>query len=110
VRGALFDDDPPFMYMATFDTDFDKYVEDVATLFKRAESAGVIPLFACMEGSPQDWKENPAAFAKWARELNVPSSVEYAKYPDTTGVEVVKALMVKQAHSPGVLATHASAR
>ena len=110
MRRALFDDDTRIIYMAIFDTDFDKYVEDVLTLFKRAESAGVIPLFAYMEGSPQDWKENPAAFAKWAREVNVPSFVESAKYPDTTGVEVVKALMVKQAHSPRVIATHASAR
>ena len=79
MRWALFDDDTRFICMAIFDTNFDKYVEDVLTLFKRAESAGVIPLFACMEGSPQDWKENPAAFAKWAREVHVPSFVEYAK-------------------------------
>jgi hypothetical protein len=49
--------------MAIFETDFDKYVEDVLTLFNRVESAGVIPLFAYMEGLPEDWKKNPSAFA-----------------------------------------------
>jgi hypothetical protein len=46
VRWALFDDDTRFICMAIFDTNFDEYVEDVLTLLKRVESAGVIPLFA----------------------------------------------------------------
>jgi hypothetical protein len=84
--------------MAIFDTDFDKYVEDVLTLFKRVESAGVIPLFAYMEGFPEDWKENPAAFVKWAREVHVHLS------PNMRSIRIPPAWRlsrrwVKQAHS-----------
>jgi hypothetical protein len=96
ARWILFDDDTRFIYMAIFDTDFDKYAEDVLSLFKSMESKGVTPFFSYLEGFPEDWKENPVAFAKWAGEVHAPSFAEYAEYPGVTGVEVVKALTVKQ--------------
>jgi hypothetical protein len=93
ARWILFDDDTRFIYMAVFDTDFDKYIEDAVMLFN---SLGVNTMFEYLEGFPEDWRENPAAFAKYAREHQVSSFVEYAEYPGVTGVEVVKALKVKQ--------------
>lgn len=99
VRWLLFDNDSRFIYMAIFDTDFDKYAEDVLTLFKQTAGMGVVPLFEYMEGLPEDWKENTAAFVEWCRRVHVPSFAEYAEYPDVTGDEVVKALKVKDALS-----------
>ncbi len=93
LRWILFDNDTRFIYMGIFDTDFDKYVEDAVMLFK---SLGLNTVFEYLEGFPEDWRENPAAFAKYAREHQVPSFAEYAEYPGVTGVEVVKALKVKQ--------------
>jgi hypothetical protein len=93
LRWVLFDDDTRFIYMGIFDTDFDKYVEDAVLLFNRL---GLNTMFEYLEGFPEDWRENPAAFAKFAREHQVPSFVEYAEYPCVTGVEVVKALKVKE--------------
>jgi hypothetical protein len=93
VRWILFDDDTRFIYCAIFDTDFDKYIEDVLDLFKKY---GLTPLFAGCEGFPEDWKENYAAFAVWARQVQAPSFAEYAEYPNVTNIEVVKALAVKQ--------------
>jgi len=40
-----------------------------------------------------------AAFAKFAREHQANSFMEYAEYPDVTGAEVVKAVRVKNALS-----------
>jgi hypothetical protein len=96
ARWILFDDDTRFIYMAIFDTNFDKYVEDVLDLFK---SKGLTPRFAGCEGFPEDWKENYSAFAAWARQVQAPSFAEYAEYPNVTNVEVVKALKVKNALS-----------
>jgi len=93
LRWALFDNDTRFIYIGIFDTDFDKYVEDAVILFK---SLGLNTVFEYLEGFPMDWRENPAAFAKFARDHQVPSFVEYAEYPYVTGVEVVKALKVKR--------------
>ena len=92
LRWILFDDDSRFIYMGIFDTDFDKYVEDAVMLFK---SIGINTVFEYLEGFPEDWRENPAAFAKFAREHQVTSFAEYAEYPNVTAVEVVKALKVK---------------
>jgi hypothetical protein len=92
VRWILFDNDTRFIYMAVFDTDFDKYSEDVLDLFKKH---GLTPLFAECEGFPEDWKDNYAAFAAFARENQAPSFAEYAEYPNVTNIEVVKALTVK---------------
>jgi hypothetical protein len=96
LRWVLFDNDTRFMYIGIFDTDFDKYVDDAVMLFKQA---AVVTVFEQLEGFPEDWKENPAAFAKFAREHQAPSFMEYAEYPDVTGVEIVKALKVKAALS-----------
>jgi hypothetical protein len=94
LRWVLFDNDTRFMYIGVFDTDFDKYVEDAVMLFSQT---GIATIFEQLEGFPTDWKENPAAFAKFCREHQAPSFMEYAEYPDVTGVEVVKALHVKDA-------------
>jgi hypothetical protein len=93
LRWILFDNDTRFIYMGIFDTDFDKYVEDAVTLFKRL---GLNTVFEYLEDFPEDWRENPAAFAKYAREHQVSSFAEYAEYPDVSGVEVIKALKVKR--------------
>jgi hypothetical protein len=93
LRWILFDNDTRFIYMGIFDTDFDKYVEDAVILFK---SLGLNTVFEYLEDFPEDWRENPAAFATFAREHQAPSFAEYAEYPYVTGVEVVKALKVKQ--------------
>jgi hypothetical protein len=93
LRWILFDNDTRFIYMGIFDTDFDKYVEDAVMLFK---SLGLNTVFEYLEDFPEDWRENPAAFAKYAREHQAPSFAEYAEYPYVTGVEVVKALKVKR--------------
>jgi hypothetical protein len=96
LRWVLFDNDTRFMYIGIFDTDFDKYVDDAVMLFKQS---GITTVFEQLEGFPEDWRENPAAFAKFAREHQAPSFMEYAEYPDVTGVEVIKALKVKAALS-----------
>jgi hypothetical protein len=84
------------MYIGIFDTDFDKYVDDAVMLFKQS---GITTVFEQLEGFPKDWRENPAAFAKFAREHQAPSFMEYGEYPGVTGVEVIKALKVKAALS-----------
>jgi hypothetical protein len=96
LRWVLFDNDTRFMYIGIFDTDFDKYVDDAVMLFKQS---GITTVFEQLEGFPEDWRENPAAFAKFAREHQAPAFMEYAEYPGATGVEVVKALNVKAALS-----------
>jgi hypothetical protein len=96
LRWVLFDTDTRFMYIGIFDTDFDKYVDDAVMLFKQS---GVTTVFEQLEGFPEDWRENPAAFAKFAHEHQAPSFMEYAEYPDATGTEIVKALNVKSALS-----------
>ena len=96
LRWVLFDNDTRFMYIGIFDTDFDKYVDDAVMLFKQS---GITTVFEQLEDFPEDWRENPAAFARFAREHQAPSFMEYAEYPDITGVEVIKALKVKGAFS-----------
>jgi hypothetical protein len=92
LRWVLFDNDTRSMYIGIFDTDFDKYVDDAVMLFRKS---GLATLFENLEGFPEDWRENPAAFAKFAREHQCPSFMEYAEYPDVTAEEVKKALKVK---------------
>ena len=96
LRWVLFDNDTRFMYIGIFDTDFDKYVEDAVMLCKQA---GVSTVFENLEGFPEDWRENPAAFAQYVRDHAAQAFLEYAEYPDVTNVEVVKALKVKNALS-----------
>jgi hypothetical protein len=96
LRWVLFDNDTRFMYIGIFDTDFDKYVDDAVMLFKQT---GVATIFEQLEDFPEDWRENPAAFAQYCRKHQAPSFMEYAEYPDVTASEVVKALKVKSALS-----------
>jgi len=81
-----------FMYQGIFDTDFDKYTEDAVELFKLS---GVDTVFENLEGFPEDWKTNPAAFIRFAREHQAPSFMEYAEYPYVSTDEIKKALRLK---------------
>jgi hypothetical protein len=94
LRWVLFDigNDTYFMYQGIFDTDFDKYTEDAVSLFKQT---GVDTVFENLEGFPMDWKTNAPAFAKFAREHQRPSFLEYGEYPFVSAEEVKKALQVK---------------
>jgi hypothetical protein len=83
-----------FMYQGIFDTDFDKYTEDAVELFKMS---GVNTVFENLEGFPEDWKTNPAAFVRFARDHQVSSFMEYAEYPYVSTDEVRKALKLKAA-------------
>ena len=96
LRWVLFDNDTRFMYIGIFDTDFDKYVDDAVMLFKQS---GITTVFEQLEGFPKDWRENPAAFAKFAREHQAASFMEHAEYPDVTTTEIVKAVKVRNALS-----------
>ena len=96
LRWVLFDDDTRFMYIGVFDTDFDKYVEDAVMLFK---ATGITTIFEQLEGFPEDWRDNPAAFAEFCRAHQAPSFMEYAEYPEVSATEVVEALKVKSALS-----------
>ena len=96
LRWILFPigNDTYFMYQGIFDTDFDKYTEDAIELFKLS---GVDTVFENLEGFPEDWKTNPAAFVRFAREHQVPSFLEYAEYPYVSTDEIIKALRMKAA-------------
>ena len=96
LRWVLFDNDTRFMYIGVFDTDFDKYVEDAVMLFK---ATGIATIFEQLEDFPMDWRDNPAAFAKYCRDHQAQSFMEYAEYPGVTATEVKKALKVKDALS-----------
>jgi hypothetical protein len=85
-----------FMYQGIFDTDFDKYTEDAVMLFT---SLGINTVFENLEGFPEDWKTNPAAFIKFVREHQCPSFLEYGEYPFVSGEEIKSALRLKQAFS-----------
>ena len=71
LRWVLFDigTDTYFMYQGIFDTDFDKYTEDAVALFSKY---GINTVFENLEGFPEDWKTNPAAFVKFVREHQLP--------------------------------------
>lgn len=85
-----------FQYQGIFDTDFDKYTEDAVALFSRT---GITTVFTNLEGFPEDWKENPAAFVKFVREHHFPSFLEYGEYPYVTADEIKKALRLEAAFS-----------
>lgn len=96
LRWVLFDvgSGLHFMYQGYFDTDFDKYTEDAVQLFS---STGIDTTFENLEGFPEDWKENPAAFVQFVRDHHHPSFVEYGEYPYVSADEVKKALTLKAA-------------
>jgi hypothetical protein len=98
LRWVLFDigKETYFMYQGIFDTDFDKYVEDAIALFAQT---GLNTVFENLEGFPADWKTNTPAFAKFAREHQCPSFLEYGEYPYVTADEIKKALKLKAAFS-----------
>jgi hypothetical protein len=93
---VLFDigSDKYFMYQGIFDTDFDKYTEDAIALFS---STGITTIFTKLEGFPDDWKTNPAAFIKFVRDHQHPSFLEYGEYPYVSALEVKKALRMRRA-------------
>ena len=98
LRWVLFDigKDTYFMYQGIFDTDFDKYTEDAVALFTKY---GINTVFENLEGFPEDWKTNVPAFAKFMRDHQRPSFLEYGEYPYTTTEEIKKALKLKDTFS-----------
>jgi hypothetical protein len=98
LRWVLFqiDQDMYFMYQGIFDTDFDKYTEDAVALFSKY---GLNTVFENLEGFPKDWKTNVPAFAKFVREHQRPSFLEYSEYPYVSADEIKKALKLKEAFS-----------
>ncbi len=98
LRWVLFDikEDTYFMYQGIFDTDFDKYTEDAVSLFSKY---GLATVFENLEGFPDDWKTNAPAFAKFVREHQRPSFLEYGEYPYVSAEEIKKALKLKDAFS-----------
>jgi hypothetical protein len=98
LRWVLFDikGDTYFMYQGIFDTDFDKYTEDAVMLFAKL---GINTVFENLEGFPEDWKTNSAAFIKFVRDHQCPSFLEYGEYPFVSAEEVKKALKLKSAFS-----------
>jgi hypothetical protein len=98
LRWVLFDIDKDtyFMYQGIFDTDFDKYTEDAVSLFSKY---GLNTVFENLEGFPEDWKTNAAAFVRFVREHQRPSFLEYGEYPYVSAEEIKKALKLKAAFS-----------
>jgi len=98
LKWVLFDinGETYFMYQGNFDTDFDKYTEDAISIFT---ATGISTVFENLEGFPDDWKTNSAAFVKFVREHHRPSFMEYGEYPFVSAEEVKKALKVKAALS-----------
>jgi len=66
------------MYQGIFDTDFDKYTEDVVALFI---SLGVDTVFENLEGFPADWKTNPEALSGLSETINARASWNMASIP-----------------------------
>ena len=58
-------------------------------------ATGITTVFTNLEGFPEDWKENPAAFVKFVRKHHYPSFLEYGEYPFVTADEIKKALRLK---------------
>ena len=96
LRWVLFDNDTRFMYQGIFDTDFDKYVDDAIALFNKT---GITTVFVNLEGWPEDWRTNIPAVARFFREHQCPSFLEYGEYPYVSADEVKKALKLKKAFS-----------
>lgn len=85
-----------FMYQGIFDTDFDKYIDDAIALFNKT---GITTVFVNLEGWPDDWRTNVPAVAKFFREHQCPSFLEYGEYPYVAADEIKKALKLKKAFS-----------
>jgi hypothetical protein len=85
-----------FMYQGIFDTDFDKYLDDAIALFNKT---GITTVFVNLEGWPEDWRTNVAAVAKFFRDHQCPSFLEYGEYPYVNADEIRKALKLKKAFS-----------
>jgi hypothetical protein len=85
-----------FMYQGIFDTDFDKYIDDAIMLFNKT---GITTVFVNLEGWPENWRTNIPAVAKFFREHQCPSFLEYGEYPYVSADEVKKALKLKKAFS-----------
>ena len=98
LRWVLFDvgSGLHFMYQGIFDTDFDKYIEDAVALFKQT---GITTVFINLEGWPEDWRTNVPAVARFFREHQCPSFLEYGEYPYVTAGEIKKALKLKETFS-----------
>jgi hypothetical protein len=98
LRWVLFDvgSGMHFMYQGIFDTDFDKYIDDAIMLFNKT---GITTVFVNLEGWPEDWRTNVPAVAKFFREHQCPSFLEYGEYPYVSADEVKKALKLKKAFS-----------
>jgi hypothetical protein len=98
LRWVLFDvgSGLHFMYQGIFDTDFDKYLDDAIALFNKT---GITTVFVNLEGWPEDWRTNVPAVAKFFREHQCPSFLEYGEYPYVTADEIRKALRLKRAFS-----------
>jgi hypothetical protein len=98
LRWVLFDvgSGLHFMYQGIFDTDFDKYIEDAIALFNKT---GITTVFVNLEGWPEDWNTNVPAVAKFFRDHQCPSFLEYGEYPNVTADEIKKALRLKKAFS-----------
>jgi len=85
-----------FMYQGIFDTDFDKYLDDAIALFNKT---GITTVFVHLEGWPEDWRTNVPAVAKFFRDHQCPSFLEYGEYPYVNADEIKKALKMKKAFS-----------
>jgi hypothetical protein len=85
-----------FMYQGIFDTDFDKYLDDAIALFNKT---GITTVFVNLEGWPEDWRTNVAAVAKFFRDHQCPSFLEYGEYPYVNADEIKKALKLKKGFS-----------
>jgi len=98
LRWVLFDvgSGLHFMYQGIFDTDFDKYIDDAIMLFNKT---GITTVFVNLEGWPEDWRTNVPAVAKFFRDHQCPSFLEYGEYPYVSADEVKKALKLKKAFS-----------
>ena len=98
LRWVLFDigSGLHFMYQGIFDTDFDKYLDDAVALFNKT---GITTVFVNLEGWPEDWRTNVPAVARFFREHQCPSFLEYGEYPYVTTDEIKKALRLKKSFS-----------
>src|SRR4051812_33166380 len=98
LRWVLFDvgSGLHFIYQGIFDTDFDKYIDDAIALFNKT---GITTVFVNLEGWPKDWNTNVPAVAKFFREHQCSSFMEYGEYPYVSADEIKKALKVKKAFS-----------
>ena len=66
---------------------------------RSSRSTGINTVFENLEGFPEDWKTNAAAFVKFVREHQCPSFLEYGEYPYVSADEIKKALRLKAAFS-----------